>query len=781
MNKKRLMAFLTALSCFAAPIAAFADIQSSSDYDPNRGNIEGQTAPTQSDLWEAVQEAKDSGNKAKVKSMSREDYSSYVASTQDLIVTVDENDMWEYHDEVFGMQIELGDHYSLFYQNGNLKNDYVKFAERAGDIPLIRFGGASAMSVNPINMTGPAKERKNTPAKSYRRGANTLSGGGAAPFQMGIPEWLDTMKQLNGGDPGSVIICPNVWIMETEDYVQMAKYCYDDPDESEWGALRAADGYEEPIDVFYWELGNELDYVTFRDQDRIDAYVECATKAIDAIRSVKPDAPILANGTTAPWGAFWGIPEYSGGASWTSWHMGIMPRLVDKVDAIAYHPYYDGYSVEFGALYFADKMKRDIDQMVAEQDIRDENGNLKDIKVVATEHNRWSVPGVINNNFWSSMSVAHYYNACFSRPWYVGATLHCFTGDWSAFWYTAGGDFVMTPTAVMHKAYRENVGDRVCKTSWVRVEEDGTIYDPLANITIDTWGNSEEFSVTAMPKGDNELKVFLVNKTAYKNYDITFDFKNHNYTLVDETRVYAPNTATIAIDEDSEAYTKIEKKELNIPNCTTYTTPTQGLTILTFRTNDRLLQLGEDPAVAGGEIADAPEVEELAFTDIADSYAKNEISALAAQGLISGRTSELYVPYENIKRAEFAYLLGKAMGLKEYKASFWLDVPADSWYAGILNSLYIERIFSGTYFRPEEPMTLGELMTLAGQLCKDKDLADVTGDISGYETYLDADAAYAVSKGIFSKLLEQGNLDIDRYVTREDAAAVMYKLSRLVK
>ncbi len=785
MNKKRLIAFLTALSCVAAAMTALAASQSDADYDPNRGVVETTKVPDQNELHSRVQEAKNKGNNAAVRALGGEDYSDFVGATEKITVTIDENDMWEYHPEVFGMQIEGVDCYSTFYQNGQFNKKFRDLVERgAGKLPLFRFGGTSSMSVDPLyNMIGPVKERKNTPKTSYTKGEDTFSGGGAAPFQMGIPEWYDLFKYLNGDDRASYMPCLNVWTMPYENVVNFAKYCYDDADESEWGAMRAADGYEEPLNIYYWELGNELDYVSFRTQTRIDEYVTKATAMIEAIKSVNPDARILANGVTAPWGNIWDVKEYSGGASWTSWHMGIMPRLVGLVDAISFHPYYDGYSVEFGNTYFTDKMKRDIDIMVAEQDLRDKDGNLKDIKVIATEHNRWTDPSVLNSNFWSAMSVSHFYNAVFSRPWYVGATLHGLIGDWSGFWFTGSGDILMTPTAVMHKMYYENIGDRICKSSWVRHEPDGTIYDPLGHLKEDmsNWGNSESFSVLATPSGEHELKVFLTNKNAYTNREITFDFKQHNYTLVSETRVYAPNSGTFAIDKESEAFTKIETKELNVPNCTTYTTPTQGVVCLTFRTTDRMLQLGEEASAAEGGVANAAEVsdENLAFTDITDSYARNEITALALQSIISGTGNGGFNPKGNITRAEFSYILGKSMGLLEYKGNLWDDVAADKWYAGMLNALFIENVFKGSYFRPDEPMTLGEVMELAGQLCKKNGAMD-TGEISGDYANLSSDASYAVSRGIFSKLLENTEFNTDRYMTREDAAAIMYKLSKLI-
>ena len=771
ISKRRLTALLAAICCAATPLTAFAGV----DFDPNDGVIEGATAPTSSELKTEMNEARKKGSKAAMKEIGSRDYSTYVAQTDNITVTVDENDMWKTNMEVFGIQYEYGDEYSRYFSNDQLNPEYVEFTERTGAIPVLRLGGTSVMSVNFINHVGPFKDRKPTPVEKVP-GCPNWTFGGAGAYRMGVPECLKVLYQNNPN--GKLLPCINIFSMTPEDITHFAQYLYDDKDESEWGALRAADGIENPVDVWYWELANEVDgWGKAREEWRINGYVKYARAAAEAIRSVNPDAKIMANGPTAPWGDFWGIEEYTP-ASWTSWHMGILPQLVDIIDGVAMHPYYDGYSPEFGGMYFADKLKGDVDKMVEEQDIRDKDGNLKDIEIIATEHNRYVAVGDINNDYNSAMSVAQFWNLIFQRPWFTGATLHNLDGTWCAFWMTGYGGFIMTPTAKLHKLYVENIGDRICKSSWLMYNEDGTVYDPME----DPYFLKDDFSVVVSASGEHELKVFLNNKKPYRNINVTFDFLQHDYTLVDETIFSAPNSATYPFDRETEDLVTVTKNELNIPNCTTYTTPTEGVTVLTFRTTDRLLQLGEDPAAAGdAQVGDAPEAEEAAFADIENSYAKNEITALAASGIISGRTETEFVPGENISRGELAAMLVSVLKLKTYNGSMWSDVPADAWYAGYANALYIAQVMQGDTFRAADGLSIKELMTIVGEICMKNDDTQDSGDITGNNAYLDAPSAYAVNKGLFSKLLSQGEIDTSRAAKREDAAAVMYKLSKMVK
>lgn len=772
MTRKKLIALLTALSCVAAPLTAFAG----ADYSETDGVIEGAEAPTQAELREEMNAAYSKKKTSIMNEISKRDYSTYVAQTDNITVTVDENDMWKASKEVLGIQYEYADQYSQFFENGSLKQEYVEFTERTGAIPVLRWGGGSVMSYNFLNHVGPYEDRKPTP-KTKADGAPNWSFGGGGVYRMGIPENLMMLYQNN--PEAEVMPCVNIFSMDPESMANFAHYLLDDKDESEWGALRAADGIEEPVKVWYWELANEVDgWGKAREQWRMDTYVKYARAAAEAIRSVDPDAKIMANGPTAPWGDFWGIEEYTP-ESWTSWHMGILPQLVDIIDGVAMHPYYDGYSPEFGGMYFADKLKGDVDKMVEEQDIRDENGNLKDIEIIATEHNRYVGLSGINNDFCSAMSVAQFYNLIYQRPWFVGATLHNLDGQWCGFWQTGYGGFIMTPTAKLHKMYVENLGDRICKSSWLMYNEDGTVYDP----TDDPYMTKDDFSVMVSANGDHELKVFLNNKTPYRNINVTFDFLQHrNYTLVSETILKAPNSTTYPIDRESEDLVTVTTNELNIPNCTTYTTPTEGTFVLTFRTTDRLLQLGEDPASAAeGGVEDAPEAEEAAFADIDDSYAKNEITALAQDGTVNGRTETEFAPKENISRAELAVMLTAAMKLKTYSGSMWNDVSADAWYAPYANALYIAQVMRGDEFRAADGLSVKELMTIVGSICMKQDGAENNGEIKGDDSYLDAVSAYAVSKGLFSKLMSVGNVDTTRAATREDVAAVVYKLSRMVK
>lgn len=104
-----------------------------------------------------------------------------------------------------------------------------------------------------------------------------------------------------------------------------------------------------------------------------------------------------------------------------------------------------------------------------------------------------------------------------------------------------------------------------------------------------------------------------------------------------------------------------------------------------------------------------------AFSDIADSYANNEIEALAEEGIVSGYEDGTFRPRQKMTRAELAKLISLAAGLKENpeKAAAFADVPETSWYRGYVGALVESGITQGTSptsFSPNTSVTREELV-----------------------------------------------------------------------
>jgi|GEM_PF-2361672 len=189
--------------------------------------------------------------------------------------------------------------------------------------------------------------------------------------------WRDTLPVR----PDVILIAsPFIPVQELADLVA---YC--NATSGPMAELRAAHGHPEPFNVRYWELGNETDWIHRDDLDITRAETErekknkllakdyvalCRERAL-AMRAVDPSIRLIAHAQTAPWPI--------SNPRWREWHREVITGLGDLIDAIAIHPYYDGYKVPY--------VLASIDALIA--DIRELQPPGRNITVAVTEHSRW--------------------------------------------------------------------------------------------------------------------------------------------------------------------------------------------------------------------------------------------------------------------------------------------------------------------------------------------------------------------------------------------------------
>lgn len=731
-------------------------------------------APTIPELESQLVDNHHQGNWGKIKKLIEEDYRDVVETSDELTVNIDEGNVRALNREVLGIQYEMNDNYNLMMSGeGTFSKEFISAAERSGATPVVRIGGGSSNGVNYMYNVGPVSNRKKTPdTKLPLMGATQV---GNTAMKMGPAEIIRAFQLTNP----NVKVMPCIsYPMNGEDANHFAHYLFDDKDESEWGAMRAADGMEEPVEVYYWELANEIDgWGAPVSATRLETYTSWAIEVVEAIKADFPEQEFIACGRTAEWSAIWrpkDDPLYR-----QAWNWAVTEKLAPYIEGLSYHPYYDGNPTEH-MMYIADVVKEDLDKYVEENDIRDKDGNLKDMVVIATESNRWSNLTIENNDFYSAVCSAHYLNNCMERPWYEGVMFHnaISASWWCGYWLYNGGKIVLSPTAKLYKFYNEELGDRLIEAkpeitdNLFEVSKDDTSLDPEEY-------KPRNFSIIASPNGDYELKLFLVNRTPYSERKIKFNFKNNNYTLVEEKVFTAPNAATMAYDRASEDLTEVITTEKNEKNFSEYTMKGCNVTVLTLKSDKKIAKA--DGGSAGDESLDAPEADDSVFTDISGVYSKNEIAALASEGIINGKTETEFAPNDTVSNAEFATMLSRILGVKaNYKGAIWKDVSKDSWYTSAANAMYVEGIMSGDYFKADKAVTVGDLMSVLGTYLINKDnipFASITD--TGYK--LSPQGAYCVNKGLFQKMVTGETVDEAHLMTRAEAADVLYRFYRLVK
>lgn len=130
-------------------------------------------------------------------------------------------------------------------------------------------------------------------------------------------------------------------------------------------------------------------------------------------------------------------------------------------------------------------------------------------------------------------------------------------------------------------------------------------------------------------------------------------------------------------------------------------------------------------AVSIAYVAQAPADAAVPFKDLenaGDHY--TAIDELYNLGIIEGRTSTLFAPYEATTREELALFIANALGLdtKNVKDPGFKDVPKNSKYYGAITALNKEGIIKGysdETFKPKNPVTraqVAKMLVLAFEL-----------------------------------------------------------------
>jgi hypothetical protein len=177
------------------------------------------------------------------------------------------------------------------------------------------------------------------------------------------------------------------------------------------------------------------------------------------------------------------------------------------------------------------------------------------------------------------------------------------------------------------------------------------------------------------------------------------------------------------------------------------------------------------------------------FSDISTHQNRAAIEAMAARGIINGKTDTLFDPDGAITRAEFAAIVVRALGLPEQDASVFGDITAGSWYAGYVGAAYNYGIVKGksaSAFDPAGTITREEAATMvarAAKLCgmdtgvdagAVRDVLAQFGDYVTASEWAQASLAFCYSTDILS----QQDLDIRPQVPikRAEIAEMLYRL-----
>ncbi|HHV94119.1 MAG TPA: S-layer homology domain-containing protein [Firmicutes bacterium] len=174
--------------------------------------------------------------------------------------------------------------------------------------------------------------------------------------------------------------------------------------------------------------------------------------------------------------------------------------------------------------------------------------------------------------------------------------------------------------------------------------------------------------------------------------------------------------------------------------------------------------------------------------DISSSWAKADIQALAAEGVISGYPDGTFRPKNPITRAEFARIVARAFNLQSTNQAQFSDTR-NHWTKGEISALAAKGIIQGYpdgRFHPDEKITRAEIVTMLIRALKlDKDFSAEQYD--WWPTYTDMSEAHwsynsveiASRLGIVPSVFGS-TFQPDRPATREETAAMVKAAADLI-
>lgn len=174
---------------------------------------------------------------------------------------------------------------------------------------------------------------------------------------------------------------------------------------------------------------------------------------------------------------------------------------------------------------------------------------------------------------------------------------------------------------------------------------------------------------------------------------------------------------------------------------------------------------------------------EVNFTDIDGHWAEANIVDLAKQGIIAGRSAEIFAPNDNITRAELLQLMFASINMQLYNyANCFSDVSANDWYANVMQTANESKILASHFINgrsilPEQPITREETASILSKMCiaaGKAGLADISAfaDVSSVGGWAMQDMQNVVAQKIM--LGDDNNcLNPASTLTRAEAAAMI--------
>ena len=210
--------------------------------------------------------------------------------------------------------------YGGIYEEGSPLSDANGFrkdvleAVRGLNVSILRWpGGNFCSGYNWNDGVGPKDQR---PARLE------LAWNDVESNRFGTDEFLRYSAMI-GAEP---YICVNLGLGTIDDARYWVEYT-NGKQKTHWAEQRRKNGRDEPWNVKYWALGNEIDGPWQLGHKNAEEYSKFALEAAKAMRAVDPSIKLIASGSS----------NY--GADWMAWNRTVLQTLRNQIDYIAIHTY----------------------------------------------------------------------------------------------------------------------------------------------------------------------------------------------------------------------------------------------------------------------------------------------------------------------------------------------------------------------------------------------------------------------------------------------------------
>ncbi len=264
--------------------------------------------------------------------------------------------------EMYGINFEWGGQYGIYMtaNNSSINPSYIDAF--TGIVPIARAAGTSSQVIKWKWSIGDYSERENQQFWHWD----------PSILYYGPVEWIDSVYEMMDGQSKFIYAVnlpkPDGTGDSLEDIKDLVRFLTLTPDDERavgsdginWAQKRVDLGITDPVEIYAWEMGNELDAAGYS----IDQYIEMSTSTMEAIRSIDPDAKISMHIKT----------NYAAG--WAQWHGKILNSVGDDIDYLSVHYYYHPKTGVWGPIA---NLEADIKQITGDDRI----------KILVTEQASW--------------------------------------------------------------------------------------------------------------------------------------------------------------------------------------------------------------------------------------------------------------------------------------------------------------------------------------------------------------------------------------------------------